>query len=644
MTHSNFRCRVEQVEEQEQENSETEDNACAAEVANNFNRFADDSDEDVPETDQLKPEELFEKEIHRQTTELFRVRAGLRKDLSKDEMNLLLKTNGFKPIENTSRALTVCADIVAFGSPAKCQKCWKGELFYTRHGYSCNQVIDEWKKCGNVELKPLRVVCKIPPVLKGKTFFAKACELSVEDRLLRPIKTSSTHQAQTVPPTNQTAAENVVKVNLKRGNVVDYRSKLSRKAHIYKYNSVWFSSTLSLTDIDQNKNSYFKLQVLESDTEKRSFWLFTSWGRIGTNIGNSKTEPYDSAIAACKEFARIYEEKTGNNWKTRNVRKFPGKYYPVDVDYSSEVKMNKKTPSQLAPKLLDLMKLLFNVQSMTKAMNYLNLDLDKMPLGKLSKKQLTDASSTLNELEKAIKRQKGSSEINGLSEKFYTLIPHNFGENGILAVDSLAKIKEKREMVDSLSDIEVAYSIMVRDSNGNLNSFDHYYNQLNCEITPVDKKSRGYELIDQYVQNTSVGVTLQILGVFKINRNGEKDRYAKFKDVGNRMLLWHGSPVTNFVSIISNGLRNPSAQRGIYFADMVTKSVGYWGVQPGGTGLMVLSEVALGEICNFSGHSILFTVGFFQDPIQAVFSAPLNLIQLSTTLVKMELLFLSANL
>lgn len=43
--------------------------------------------------------------------------------------------------------------------------------------------------------------------------------------------------------------------------------------------------------------------------------------------------------------------------------------------------------------------------------------------------------------------------------------------------------------------------------------------------------------------------------VFKINRHGEKDRYQKFEQLHNKKLLWHGSRLTNYVGILSQGLR-----------------------------------------------------------------------------------------
>lgn len=71
------------------------------------------------------------------------------------------------------------------------------------------------------------------------------------------------------------------------------------------------------------------------------------------------------------------------------------------------------------------------------------------------------------------------------------------------------------------------------------------------------------------------------------------------------MLLWHGSRLTNFVGILSQGLRiaPPEAPvtgymfgKGVYFADMCSKSANYcFTSKLNPTGLMLLCEVALGE-------------------------------------------------
>jgi len=75
---------------------------------------------------------------------------------------------------------------------------------------------------------------------------------------------------------------------------------------------------------------------------------------------------------------------------------------------------------------------------------------------------------------------------------------------------------------------------------------------------------------------------LTVLDIFEIERQGEDDRFRD--DIPNKMLLWHGSRLTNWVGIISQGLRiaPPEAPvsgymfgKGVYFADMVSKSANY---------------------------------------------------------------------
>ncbi|KAF3772089.1 Poly ADP-ribose polymerase 1 [Nymphaea thermarum] len=50
--------------------------------------------------------------------------------------------------------------------------------------------------------------------------------------------------------------------------------------------------------------------------------------------------------------------------------------------------------------------------------------------------------------------------------------------------------------------------------------------------------------------------TLELEDVYALEREGELDKYAPYKSkLKNRMLLWHGSRLTNFVGILSQGLR-----------------------------------------------------------------------------------------
>merc|ERR1712141_121192 len=114
----------------------------------------------------------------------------------------------------------------------------------------------------------------------------------------------------------------------------------------------------------------------------------------------------------------------------------------------------------------------------------------------------------------------------------------------------------------------------------------------------------------KYVKQTHASThnlyKLEIVQIFKVSRQGESKRFKPFKKLPNRTLLWHGSRTTNFAGILSQGLRiaPPEAPvtgymfgKGVYFADMVSKSANYCQTtRTNNTGLLLLCDVALGAM------------------------------------------------
>lgn len=142
-----------------------------------------------------------------------------------------------------------------------------------------------------------------------------------------------------------------------------------------------------------------------------------------------------------------------------------------------------------------------------------------------------------------------------------------------------------------------------------------------------------------YLKNSSADnnyYKLEIEEAYEVCRNGEDKKFKE--NLGNKKLLWHGSRITNFVGILSQGLRiappeAPSSGylfgKGVYFADMVSKSLGYC-CPTNKTALILLCEVALGNMnekpshdynaANLPGgkHSTKGLGVHFPDPSQSV--------------------------
>ncbi|KAI1897248.1 hypothetical protein AGOR_G00081350 [Albula goreensis] len=407
-----------------------------------------------------------------------------------------------------------------------------------------------------------------------------------------------------------------MKLTVKGGAAVDPDSGLEDCAHVLEQNGKIFSATLGLVDIVRGTNSYYKLQLLEDDVQKR-YWVFRSWGRVGTTIGGNKLDKFYDKNSAMDNFRNLYEEKTGNSWTTTNFTKYPNKFYPLEIDYGQDEEAVKKltasagTKSQLQKPVQELIRMIFDVESMKKAMVEFEIDLQKMPLGKLSKRQIQSAYSILSEVQKAVSESASESHILDLSNRFYTLIPHDFGMKKPPLLSDLDYIQAKVQMLDNLLDIEVAYSLLRGGAEDNKKDpIDLNYEKLKTKIEVVDKATEEAQIILQYVKNTHAAThntyTLEVEEIFKVNREGEYQRYRPFQDLHNRQLLWHGSRTTNYAGILSQGLRiaPPEAPvtgymfgKGVYFADMVSKSANYCHTsQADPVGLILLGEVALGNM------------------------------------------------
>ncbi|XP_018568768.1 poly [ADP-ribose] polymerase [Anoplophora glabripennis] len=403
-----------------------------------------------------------------------------------------------------------------------------------------------------------------------------------------------------------------VKLKLKGGVAVDPDSGLEDVAHVYLEGQDKYTVTLGLTDIQSKKNSYYKLQLLAADRGNQ-YWLFRSWGRIGTTIGGNKVEPMSTLVEAKKQFRSFYEAKTGNAWEQHNFFvKVPGRMCPIDVDYGDMDQINLdivEADSNLPKPVQDLMRLIFDINSMKKLMAEFELDMEKMPLGKLSSAQIRKAFAVLGELQQLIDSgNPDEMQLLDATNRFYTFIPHSFGVDDPPILRDSEVIKQKLEMLDSLTEMEIAYNLM--KSSGSEHTVDSYYKQLNTEIDVLDRESEEFTIIQEYVTNTHAAThssyTLEIEEVYIVKREGEDKRFKPFRKLHNHKLLWHGSRVTNFAGILSQGLRiaPPEAPvtgymfgKGVYFADMVSKSANYCNTTvTAPTGLLLLCDVALGSM------------------------------------------------
>ncbi|XP_039012015.1 poly [ADP-ribose] polymerase 2-like [Hibiscus syriacus] len=392
--------------------------------------------------------------------------------------------------------------------------------------------------------------------------------------------------------------------------------------HVLQQGDDIYDAMLNQTNVGQNNNKFFVIQLLESDDSK-TYMVHNRWGRVGVKGQTKLHGPFTSLQAAIDEFQTKFFNKTKNYWYNRkDFVCYPKCYTLLEMDYDEKGKESdviRKTDSsigtqlretKLEPRVAKFISVICNISMMKQQMTEIGYNADKLPLGKLSKSTILKGYDVLKRIADVIDMS-NRSKLEQLSSEFYTVIPHDFGFRKMseFVIDTPQKLKKKLEMVEALREIEVASKLLMDDTMEE-DPLHYCYQQLHCELVPLDNDSEEFAMILKYIQNTHAkthsNYTVDVVQIFKVTREDEIERFKKFSRTKNRMLLWHGSRLTNWTGILSQGLRiaPPEAPvtgymfgKGVYFADMFSKSANYcYANFTFTTGVLLLCEVALGDM------------------------------------------------
>lgn len=328
-------------------------------------------------------------------------------------------------------------------------------------------------------------------------------------------------------------------------------------------------------------------------------------------IGSSLLTRYATAEDACKTFHALYLKKTGNEFgKYAYSMKQPNKLYHLQIDFDLAKQLPKKyVETKLCQPLYQLMSLIFDTKHIEQMMLSCDVDLKQMPLGKIDSNQIYAAMRVLEAIANMITNNGTHGRLIHASNEFYTLIPHGFSVKRPPIIDSIDMVKAKNEMLESLLNMSAIYGFLEGENGEKINPMDSCFQKLKTKIIPIDKTAIEFKEISEIVRNTHGAThnlyTLEVVDVFKLKRSREDVRSRAYKQLENHQMLWHGSRVTNFVSILSKGLRIAPKEapttgfmfgKGIYFADIVSKSANYcYPTYGDNVGLLLLCDVALGK-------------------------------------------------
>jgi len=409
---------------------------------------------------------------------------------------------------------------------------------------------------------------------------------------------------------------------------VDSDCPHSNDYHVYTEGREVWDTMLNQTNIQNNNNKYFMIQLLQADSGNK-FAVWMRWGRVGYKGQNNWQTTGANLDSAKSIFTKKFKDKTKNDWEDRDsFEKCAGKYDMVLMDYAaskeeedtvdapgssnggvkSEPAEKKPVPeSSLEQRVQDLVSLICDIKTMEQSVVEMEYDTKKAPLGKITTEQIKAGYQALKTISGCIDKGKTSGgEITQACNDFYTRIPHEFGFRVPPIIRTHEELKKKLGLLEALSDIQVALKLLSTHQDDSLNPVDRRYQQLKIEIEALDNAGVERKLVERSIKETHASThtsySMEVLDVFKLDKHQEDE---KFNDLGNTKLLYHGSRLSNWAGILGQGLRiaPPEAPvtgymfgKGVYFADMSSKSANYcWTNRTNNIGLLLICEVALGN-------------------------------------------------
>lgn len=288
---------------------------------------------------------------------------------------------------------------------------------------------------------------------------------------------------------------------------------------------VIYDVTLNQTNAGQNNNKFYRIQLL-AGLNGQDHRTWTRWGRVGER-GQSAMLGSGLLNEALTNFDKKFKDKTGHKWDSRHEPAKKGKYTYIERNYeesdedgqddlpgagthrsskqsldSSEI---SKVESKLPKAVQDLMTFIFNTEMFNQAMASMDYDAHKMPLGKLSKRTLTQGYRILKDVAALIgnhslaESEYGQSlgeTLEALSNSYFSTIPHAFGRNRPPVIQDARLVKKEIELIESLTDMQLANEIM-KTAKGHkeekdIHLLDRQYEGLRMrEMTP--RKSSCHE-------------------------------------------------------------------------------------------------------------------------------------------------------
>ncbi|XP_012936925.2 protein mono-ADP-ribosyltransferase PARP4, partial [Aplysia californica] len=232
--------------------------------------------------------------------------------------------------------------------------------------------------------------------------------------------------------------------------------------------------------------------------------------------------------------------------------------------------------------------------------------------------QVEQAEAILIKIREAIKGGKSEIVVLELIKEFYSTLPHKQESSNITKDQRARWLVRKQDMCQLIKDMTAVSEMTNFETRADVVA---KYAALRCHIKHLAGTS--HMNVENMVISSLEGKhkNVSVANVFEIWRQEEDMNFRH--DLDPKQLLFHCSKVENFVGILSRGLLLPKVVvddyggtrtdagmlgSGIYFASAASTSMKYsMASKTKGSRLLLVSEVALGRVKDYTSHDTTLT-------------------------------------
>ncbi len=381
--------------------------------------------------------------------------------------------------------------------------------------------------------------------------------------------------------------------------------------------NVVYHSRYLKADHKKNNNKFWYISMYSDNS------VTTEYGRVG-NSPQSRTKPFGSETLAKRHFDKMIRSK-----ERKGYRKIEVVEETVTKTISPSTSLKEVAKSQIqtdSPETVKLVEYLAEqnvhtiLQNTTMSFNKQS-GLFETPCGIVTRATITKARDVLVKISDVIAKDNKklliSDSYGELLNDYLMLIPQKIGTkfNPETLYRNLNDIKKQNDILDSLG---ASIDMVEKDKNIAIqqSTKEDKIPQIFSVKLELDDSGATYDKLNKLYNGTKQSMhSCSHLKIKKIYTVEIKTMFEAFekegRPLGSVWELWHGTRVSNLLSILKVGLIVPPSNaghctgrmfgNGIYFSDQSTKALnyahGYWGGSRDNNCFMFLADVAMGKYC-----------------------------------------------